>query len=192
MAERSDYVAQLGETARLVAERGAPGLPWALVYQSRSGAPTQPWLTPDIGDHIDTLAGATRARGRRRPDRVRVRPHGGHQRPRCRRGEAGRSGGHRARPSVDSGYRPRVRVDGARAHRGASRSVATAPSAGFAGRAPGRVPGLLRVTASERRRALRAPHPRRGRVAGARCPPQTAGARRVAMHAHARGTTRDP
>ena len=37
-----------------------------------------------------------RARGRRRADRVRVRPHGGHQRPRCRRGEAGRSGGHRA------------------------------------------------------------------------------------------------
>ena len=58
MAERSDYVAQLGETARLVAERGAPGLPWALVYQSRSGPPTQPWLTPDIGDHIDALAGA--------------------------------------------------------------------------------------------------------------------------------------
>ena len=139
-----------------------------------------PGSTPDIGDHIETLAAAARARGRRRADRLRLRPHGGHLRPRCRRGEAGRSGGHRASSrAVDSGYRPRVRVDGARAHRGASRSVAAAPSAGFAGRAPGRVPGLLRVTAIERRRALRAPRPRRGRGAGARCPPQTAGARRA-------------
>ena len=56
MAEAADYVAQLGDTARLVAERGAPGHPWALVYQSRSGPPAQPWLEPDIGDHIDALA----------------------------------------------------------------------------------------------------------------------------------------
>ena len=26
------------------------------MYQSRSGAPTQPWLEPDIGAHIETLA----------------------------------------------------------------------------------------------------------------------------------------
>jgi ferrochelatase len=25
---------------------------WKLVYQSRSGPPTQPWLEPDIADHL--------------------------------------------------------------------------------------------------------------------------------------------
>ncbi len=29
---------------------------WSLVYQSRSGPPTQPWLEPDINDAIDELA----------------------------------------------------------------------------------------------------------------------------------------
>ena len=55
MADTCDYVAQLQETARLVADLGAPHHPYALVYQSRSGAPTQPWLEPDIGAHIETL-----------------------------------------------------------------------------------------------------------------------------------------
>ena len=45
---------------------GAPGAgpsaPWSLVFQSRSGAPTTPWLEPDINDEIRTLAAAgTRA-----------------------------------------------------------------------------------------------------------------------------------
>lgn len=31
-------------------------VPWSLVYQSRSGAPTQPWLEPDINDAITELA----------------------------------------------------------------------------------------------------------------------------------------
>jgi protoporphyrin/coproporphyrin ferrochelatase len=56
MAERSDYVAQLEETARLVAVRGAPSLAWDLVYQSRSGPPTQRWLEPDIGAHTERVA----------------------------------------------------------------------------------------------------------------------------------------
>ena len=36
---------------------GATGAehPWALVYQSRSGPPTQPWLEPDIGEHLEDL-----------------------------------------------------------------------------------------------------------------------------------------
>jgi ferrochelatase len=56
MAEQSPYVAQLREACRLVAERlGRPD--WTLVYQSRSGPPSQPWLEPDIGDHLATLAG---------------------------------------------------------------------------------------------------------------------------------------
>jgi ferrochelatase len=39
------------------------GLPsWKLVYQSRSGPPTQPWLEPDINDHLHELEGGpTRA-----------------------------------------------------------------------------------------------------------------------------------
>ncbi|GAA1940404.1 ferrochelatase [Microbacterium aoyamense] len=33
-----------------------PGIPWDLVYQSRSGPPSQPWLEPDINDRIEELA----------------------------------------------------------------------------------------------------------------------------------------
>ncbi|MDQ2775927.1 MAG: ferrochelatase [Acidobacteriota bacterium] len=54
MAATSDYEKQLRETARLVAD--AVGLEhWNLVYQSRSGPPSQPWLGPDILDHLRAL-----------------------------------------------------------------------------------------------------------------------------------------
>jgi len=54
MADNSKYTQQLGEAARLVAERvGRPH--WDLVYQSRSGPPHVPWLGPDISDHLDDL-----------------------------------------------------------------------------------------------------------------------------------------
>ncbi len=44
------------ETTRLVAE--ALNFPeWDLVYQSRSGPPHQPWLGPDILDHLKNLHG---------------------------------------------------------------------------------------------------------------------------------------
>jgi protoporphyrin/coproporphyrin ferrochelatase len=53
------YVAELTEAARLVAERTDGGShPWSLAYQSRSGPPSQPWLEPDIGDHLSELAKA--------------------------------------------------------------------------------------------------------------------------------------
>ena len=56
MAATSAYVRQLGETATLVAN--AVGVDnWKLVYQSRSGPPTQPWLEPDILDHIRSIHG---------------------------------------------------------------------------------------------------------------------------------------
>jgi ferrochelatase len=32
-------------------------VPWELVYQSRSGPPSQPWLEPDVNDAIRRLAG---------------------------------------------------------------------------------------------------------------------------------------
>lgn len=54
MAETSDYQKQLRETARLVAQQ--IGLnEWELVFQSRSGPPTQAWLEPDILDRLRTL-----------------------------------------------------------------------------------------------------------------------------------------
>lgn len=56
MAKNSAYEAQLIEACRLVAEQvGIPSERYALVYQSRSGAPHIPWLEPDILDHMDTL-----------------------------------------------------------------------------------------------------------------------------------------
>jgi ferrochelatase len=56
MAAGCDYERQLTETCRLVAEAVGIGPErWSLVYQSRSGRPTDPWLEPDILDHLDDL-----------------------------------------------------------------------------------------------------------------------------------------
>ncbi len=53
------YAAELAETASLIAERTGSGAhPWDLVYQSRSGPPSQPWLEPDVLDHLGDLAKA--------------------------------------------------------------------------------------------------------------------------------------
>jgi len=55
MAANCDYVLQLAETGGLVAR--ALGIEnWELVYQSRSGSPSQPWLGPDISEHLRALA----------------------------------------------------------------------------------------------------------------------------------------
>jgi ferrochelatase len=51
MAGAARYRTQLLESARLVAERlGARE--WALVFQSRSGRPEDPWLEPDICSYL--------------------------------------------------------------------------------------------------------------------------------------------
>jgi protoporphyrin/coproporphyrin ferrochelatase len=61
MAENCRYSQQLTEAARLVsAEIGIE--PGPVVFQSRSGPPTQPWLGPDILDHLRTVAGQGKAR----------------------------------------------------------------------------------------------------------------------------------
>jgi ferrochelatase len=56
MAHTSDYVKQLEEVRRLVsaelAHQNDGQKNDALVYQSRSGAPGQPWLEPDILDYL--------------------------------------------------------------------------------------------------------------------------------------------
>jgi ferrochelatase len=55
MAENCKYSQQLLEAARLVsAELGRE--PGPVVFQSRSGPPTQPWLAPDILDHLRSIA----------------------------------------------------------------------------------------------------------------------------------------
>ena len=55
MAETCRYEEQLREASRLVAQ-GVGHDHWRLVYQSRSGPPTQPWLEPDIGDALEEIA----------------------------------------------------------------------------------------------------------------------------------------
>lgn len=56
MAATCAYEEQLRETCALVAS--SAGVPeWRLVFQSRSGPPSQPWLEPDLGDHLRALAG---------------------------------------------------------------------------------------------------------------------------------------
>ncbi|HEY6339510.1 MAG TPA: ferrochelatase [Candidatus Sulfotelmatobacter sp.] len=54
MAATSDYVRQLEEVRELVSQKLGVSND-ALVYQSRSGAPGQPWLEPDILDYLRTV-----------------------------------------------------------------------------------------------------------------------------------------
>lgn len=56
MSDQCDYRRQLEETCRLVAlELEWPSDQYRLVYQSRSGRPEDPWLEPDVCDHLRTL-----------------------------------------------------------------------------------------------------------------------------------------
>ena len=54
MANNCNYEKQLRESCRLVME-SIGDQTWDLVYQSRSGPPSQPWLEPDICDHLTAL-----------------------------------------------------------------------------------------------------------------------------------------
>jgi len=56
MAGSSPYVAQLQEACGLVSQ--SVGREGALVYQSRSGPPSQPWLAPDVSPNIRQLRAA--------------------------------------------------------------------------------------------------------------------------------------
>lgn len=59
--EGGAYAAQHTAVAEVVMrESGAADVPWQLVYQSRSGPPTQPWLEPDVNDAIAELPAAGR------------------------------------------------------------------------------------------------------------------------------------
>jgi ferrochelatase len=54
MAVNCDYASQLAHTSALIA-REVQVAKWHLVYQSRSGSPTQPWLGPDVCEHLRML-----------------------------------------------------------------------------------------------------------------------------------------
>ncbi|WP_275006577.1 ferrochelatase [Promicromonospora iranensis] len=58
---RATYSEQHLDLARVVAtevaERLGHEVPWDLAYCSRSGPPSQPWLEPDVNDHLEALAG---------------------------------------------------------------------------------------------------------------------------------------
>jgi ferrochelatase len=59
MAQTSRYAEQLAETCRLICEKlDIAASRWALAYQSRSGRPNDPWLEPDVCDHLEALRGA--------------------------------------------------------------------------------------------------------------------------------------
>ena len=59
--EGGAYAAQHLAVAEVVMrEAGAADVPWQLVYQSRSGPPSMPWLEPDINDAIAELPAAGR------------------------------------------------------------------------------------------------------------------------------------
>lgn len=56
MAARAPYVAQIRESAGLVAA-AVGSANWRLAYQSRSGSPREPWLEPDVKDILRELGG---------------------------------------------------------------------------------------------------------------------------------------
>jgi ferrochelatase len=54
--EGGAYAAQHRAVADVVMGRSGRDVPWDLVFQSRSGPPTQPWLEPDVNDALRQLA----------------------------------------------------------------------------------------------------------------------------------------
>jgi ferrochelatase len=54
--EGGAYEAQHLAVAEVVIAASGVDVPWSLVFQSRSGPPSQPWLDPDINDAMRSLA----------------------------------------------------------------------------------------------------------------------------------------
>ena len=168
------YAAELREASRLDHRTGARLAPsrFDLVFQSRSGPPSVPWLEPDVNDHLAALAKGTLPTGRRcrRPPSgvvvvpvgLRQRPHGGRARP----GRGGGRDGGVARPAVRPGEGARVRPRG---------SPRWSPSWSPSGRegAPALGPGRPRPRRL-RRRGAQLP----GRLLPLRPPPSRPAARR--------------
>ena len=87
--------------------RGAPDVPWDLVWQSRSGPPQVPWLEPDINDHLRASPRPGRRWRGGQPDRLHLRPPGGRLGPRHRGGATAASLGWRYRAGGHPRPRPR-------------------------------------------------------------------------------------
>ena len=138
------YEAELQAAARLVVDLVAPGRPVDLVWQSRSGPPSVPWLEPDVNDHLRGARGGGGEGRRPLPGRLRQRPPRGDLGPR-QRGEGDRRGARAGlRPRRDGRHPPGVRRR--------------------AGRAAGRAPGRRRAATGHqlpRELLLRPPWPRR-------------------------------
>lgn len=62
------YAAELREASALIAERVRGSHPFDLVFQSRSGPPSVPWLEPDVNDHLAALAKGARVNGEPLPE----------------------------------------------------------------------------------------------------------------------------
>ena len=121
----ASYSAQHLDVAATVAaaveQRLGRPVTWDLTYCSRSGPPSQPWLEPDVNDHLTALAADGRAGRGPVADRLHLGPHGGRVRPRHRGAGHGRGArarrrprGHRRHPGA---VRPRARRPRARAGR---------------------------------------------------------------------------
>jgi len=54
--EGGAYAAQHRAVAEVVVREAGVDIPWQLVYQSRSGPPSQPWLEPDVNDVVAGFA----------------------------------------------------------------------------------------------------------------------------------------
>ena len=102
MAAVDRYREQFRESATAVASRQRGRDDWALVYQSRSGRPEDPWLEPDINDYLRERARA--ACGGDRAARLHRRSHRGALRPRRRSARDRRAWGSRWR--ARRGQRP--------------------------------------------------------------------------------------
>ncbi len=84
MANTCDYVRQLEEVRKLVSARLGVRND-ALVYQSRSGAPGQPWLEPDILEYLrDVKSRGVGERSRAGAHQLHLRSHGSAVRSRHR------------------------------------------------------------------------------------------------------------
>lgn len=55
---RDQHLDVAGTVAAAASERLGRPVEWDLAYCSRSGPPSQPWLEPDVNDHLRTLAAA--------------------------------------------------------------------------------------------------------------------------------------
>ena len=124
LAAGDPYDQQLRETARLVAEHAGLGADrWSWSFQSAGRTP-EPWLGPQIDDHIEAARRRRREGRDQHPRRLRLRPCRDPLRHR-REGARGRRQARRAaRAPARIERRPALHRHARRGHRGACRAVA--------------------------------------------------------------------